>query len=442
MKRFLGFVLFVNGLLLAADSPQMAALADTLFKSCTNKQCDFLIQIESNQLLSIDTLSALQEASIQNDFAKTETAETLPPISDECREMCDICATDSSQNTSCERIEKLCKCSAYFPKVDSQAVDTLSADTSAQQLSPLQLKFLRVNNVYQNAESVFQFCDTVSYCRIELRLDTLTFKIQTLKLAPEEISAPVETIAVIPEDIPAESDSLNDSENFASDTTEADSLEEPQEEQTFYTGILLEFGKHEETIDIDHYRNFHDTDENALDMTIGYAVRKYFNRYLSLQSGLNYTVTLSSFYDEFWYHGYVYNNDYSGRYIYKDVENAANLDITLIRHSLEIPLQIRFGKSFFASYSLIIRKPLFSIYSIEGDANYPVYNEPSDRTTIKENAKRDWEFYSYLGVGYEISRVFSVELKLAGLGISHSTAEELDVDNGGFSFRTTMSFVW
>ncbi|PWK92220.1 hypothetical protein [Hallerella porci] len=103
MKRFLGFVLFVNGLLLAADSPQMAALADTLFKSCTNKQCDFLIQIESNQLLSIDTLSALQEASIQNDFAKTETAETLPPISDECREMCDICATDSSQNTSCER---------------------------------------------------------------------------------------------------------------------------------------------------------------------------------------------------------------------------------------------------------------------------------------------------------------------------------------------------
>ena len=71
MKRFLGFVLFVNGLLLAADSPQMAALADTLFKSCTNKQCDFLIQIESNQLLSIDTLSALQEASIQNDFAKT-----------------------------------------------------------------------------------------------------------------------------------------------------------------------------------------------------------------------------------------------------------------------------------------------------------------------------------------------------------------------------------
>ncbi|WP_158275931.1 hypothetical protein [Hallerella porci] len=50
-----------------------------------------------------------------------------------------------------------------------------------------------MNNVYQNAESVFQFCDTVSYCRIELRLDTLTFKIQTLKLAPEEISAPVET---------------------------------------------------------------------------------------------------------------------------------------------------------------------------------------------------------------------------------------------------------
>ena len=87
MKRFLGFVLFVNGLLLAADSPQMAALADTLFKSCTNKQCDFLIQIESNQLLSIDTLSALQEASIQNDFAKTETAETLPPISDECRKI-------------------------------------------------------------------------------------------------------------------------------------------------------------------------------------------------------------------------------------------------------------------------------------------------------------------------------------------------------------------
>lgn len=392
MKYFY-FLLFA-GFVFAANNEQITMLADTLYHSCQQNNCEFEFVLQENEL--------------KNFVAKPSQMSTR----NKCAELCSACFSNSADASKCIKVEQLCQCSENFSHFNS---DTLADDSSAK-ASSLESQIEKLEATQNAANDIFTACEKFQNCEVKVNLNPNAMNIQNLQA--KDLNAPVDTV---------KTDSLqqnkeNGKDSLAAiDTTNAkkdSSLKNVTLRKKKFYGLTLAYGENEEQVK----SSYDDVFNTGKEIIFGYAFRKYWCRYWEYQLGVNWVIGFNEFSGTS-YNGFV--------------------KLSYVKHAIEIPITYRFmiaNKSRWTPFfiaSTTIRKPLFGFFESK------VKTDGSETVVSKEFTDdfniNNWELFFHLGSGIEWNQKYSVELKYGGGANSGSPAIE---PTGDFGFQIQSNILW
>ena len=374
------------------------ALQTNLSETCQKELCAFKIHIENDELQHFhkaklptsikETFSNLQTTNAATDTASTP--EDLITLSSECQNFCGFCPAEKAQDSTCLRIENVCKCQA-FAEQEARLAEKAKADS----LQKVEAFLRRTENLFLAADSICAFQKTVpdSTLHVTLRKSDMTIlDIQTFK-EPSTDTVPAAPLATPADTAKALKDSVRISANAPADSaSSADSTRPAADEnqKSFYLGASLHLGQiyDKSLLESKTIRN------TSFTVGIDFAMRYYLYKHGSFQWGLGATYQ---------------HNDYD--LIIDDVFDGGAYYYNFI---LELPLELRLGfpasKVFspFFSLGLNVRKPFYSqlVWFLGGGSIQDSYED--DRSS-GFYAASDFEFLGFFGLGVEIYRHFSLE---------------------------------
>ena len=385
-----------------ARTEKVKALKETLktnlSENCKKEPCSFKIKIKNDELKyfhkakapeTIEKLAA-EAQTPQTSTDSVQKSESLITLNAECQNFCGFCPAEKAQDSTCLRIENVCKCQA-FAEQEARLVEKANADS----LQKVEAFLKRTENLSLAADSICAFQKTVpdSTLHVTLRKSDMTIlDIQTFK-EPSTDTVPAASLVLPADTAKALKDSVQISANAPADSaSSADSTRPTADEnqKRFYLGASLHLGQiyDKSLLESKTFRN------TSFTVGIDFAMRYYLYKHGSFQWGLGAA--------------YQYN-DYD--LIIDDVFDGGAYYYNFI---LELPLELRLGfpagKVFspFFSLGLNVRKPFYSrlVWFLGGESIPDSFAE--DRTS-GFYAASDFETLEFIDFGVEIYRRISVE---------------------------------
>ena len=403
--------------------------------ACENKICTRKVIFENGLFKEIqnegqpftdEEAQALYDAKVLQSQSSMTRIEPLPPLNEECTAFCEGCpVTDKMlkakkpkfKDKFCKKIEESCKCIEYAINAKQ-----LEEQAKADSIAELESKAQRIENVKLLAKQIQDQATEDSaqaFTVVFANKEMVALDIQKAEIAiKEKEQEPVATVEEKPVDSTQVPDLQESNDKLASETAiseqdqdkrvfhEVDPLSSSKnakssESRSTYFGLVLAFERPKSE---DYYGLNLDEFHDAFGINLGFFFRKYFNRFISFNIGLNAVFHYGD-YDIYYEYDHLYNDH---DYWYIDYDSWEDLKPSTIM--AEIPFGFRFGIplgslpiSPFISTNFHIRKPIYQWIYSESDEHTHVYN---DFTTAS-----DWEFIHFLGIGLEISRHFSLELQ-------------------------------
>ena len=384
-----------------ARTEKVKALKETLktnlSENCQKEFCAFKVHIENEELqyfhkaklpTSIkETISNLQTTNAATDTAST--SEALITLSSECQNFCGFCPAEKPQDSSCARIESICKCKAFADQ-EARLVEKAKADS----IQKFQELFKKTENLSLAADSICAFQKTVPDSMLHVTLqksDMTILDIQTFK-EPSTDTVPAAPLAPPADTTKSSKDSVQPPRSHAHNHVHVISTGS-SDYRHFYLGLSFHGGQVYDRSLLDRETS------RETSITIGADVfmRSYIYKWGSFQWGL----------------GAVYQY---GEYDLLDYRSS-RAGIAYHNIIAELPLEFRFGfpigQAFSPFFSLNwnIRKPIYQWYNWYFESNGDYYRSDSygDEWNSSSYASSDFEFLGFFGLGVEIYRHFSLE---------------------------------
>jgi len=429
---------------------EVRKLAEIILKNCKNDTCNFEVTLNDGLLGHI---RAKKENKAKKDSAVVAKADSpsvalLPPMSEECSNLCGTCAVPEGSDTTavnpiCEKIENQCRCNDYAEQ-ERQLAEKAKADSIAD----IEKKLAMMEASQTAAQEIFSFCEQngkTASCSTSVKvLGENLFVAQIIDL---EKKTAVDTVAVQPEPLPKKTSPEQKqkkkpvSENVETEggQTSKDSVSKQKLHPNPYKG----FGVAIESFLERDVANYRVKPDKQLGLDFGYAMRWYFYQWGSFQSGVNFVYHTAEYeWDGYDIGGYGYA-DISGGVDYKNI-------------MFEVPLQMRFGfplgksmASPFVSASFHIRKPVYvwMDYDVKWEWRDNGYyrDYPLSESYSASYAKYDWEFLLYLGFGLELKRNCSIQWQILPISIvtyADGINNYYSDDSDGVTWRISVDLVW
>ena len=429
-------------------------LAEILLKNCKSDTCNFEVTLNNGQLGHIRAKKGNKAKKESAVVAKVDSPSValLPPMSEECSNLCGTCAVPEGSDTIavnpiCEKIETQCRCKDY-----AEQERRLTEKAKADSIVDIEKKLAMMEASQTAAQEVFSFCEQngkTASCSTSIKvLGENLFVAQIIDL---EKKAVVDTVAVQPKPLPEKKAPEQKqkkkpvSENIKAKDGQIskDSVSNQKLHPNPYKGFGIAIESFLER-DVANYRV---NPDKQVGMNFGYVMRWYFYQWGSFQTGVNFVYHTAEYeWDKYDMDGYGYT-DVSGGVDYKNI-------------MFDVPLQVRFGfplgksaVSPFVSASFHIRKPVY--VWMDYDVNWKwgdngLYGVLDKDYSFSESysasyAKSDWEFLLYLGFGLELKRICSIQWQVLPISIV-TYADRINNyytdDSDGVTWRMSVDFVW
>ena len=423
---------------IALRNEQIRTLATAMREKSTADTSLFKVYIANGMFLSLTSEKGVQEKKKATTpvQGKTDTITFLPPLSEECRNLCGTCenAVDKT-NPVCTKVEEQCLCNIHAEE-ERKAQEKAVADS----IAAVEKSLADIEASFESAKNIFNFCDKqpqARACSLEISIKQDNFAIVSIKeLEPPPPPKP-DTVFINNTTAPM---AVQDTSKAKDSTATKDST---KKEKNVYHGLTFEIeGFREkkvagyETSDSDDNYDLDDSDDNSggVGLSLGFFKRTYFYRWGSYQIGFNAM-----------YHGASYflkketlpsYNNNGNNSFYEEVigyslavaspngdgvngasSNYLTLEEKITYHNamIDIPVQMRLGIPIvFLSVSVHIRKPIYGWVKYEYEK---IWKENDYKTQQGFFKITDWEFLINAGIGIEITRHFSLQLQGLPLAI-------------------------
>lgn len=417
-----------------AKAEKIKALKETLktnlSENCQKEFCAFKVNIQNDELkyfhkakLPKSVKGIVSEAQAEK-IAMDSTAkpESLITLSADCQNFCEFCPAEKTKDSSCVRIESICKCQA-FAEQEARLAEKAKADS----LEKFQELFKKTENLSLAADSIYAFQKTVPDSMLFVTLkksDMALIDIQTFKESPKDTVSTAPLAALPADTAKAPKDSAQPSQDAPAQLPAT-----PTENsyRHFYLGISAHVGQIYDKSLLDRKASRDASITAGLDVFM----RSYFYKYGSFQWGL----------------GAVY------QYSEYDLEDYKSTSAGISYHNIvaELPIEFRFGfpigkaLSPFFSINWNIRKPIYQWYNwyFEYNSKY-YYSDPyGDEWDASTYASSDFDFLGFMGIGLEIYRHVSIEWQW--LAIAKSTYADdkgTPYKDGADTWRVKLDFAF
>ena len=402
-------------------------LADIIQKNCKSDTCTFEVTVDDYQLEHIRAKKG-NKAAVQTESEQTPQESLLPPISEECKQFCGVCANDNQDETNptCQIIEEKCKCSAY-----AEQERMLAEKAEADSIAAINKFLNQMETAQSSAKSIFDFCERktqIKSCSVLVKIESANMSLVDLQeLAQKPIVKQELVVAEVPKD--TIKDTIRISFSQSTDSTKQDSSQGHKEHKGAYKGISIAY---EDYLEHD-FANHRVEPDKQNGLNIGFLLRWYLYQWGSFQTGVNFVYHEAEYvFDGSDLHAYYAGNG-NGRVFYDNI-------------MLEIPLQFRFGfplgasnLSPFVSASFHIRKPVY-IWA-EYDIQWGGYYYSDDESYDAFYASYEWEFLTFIGFGVELTRHFSLQWQFLPISIVTNTDRINNYysdDSDGLTWRLSM----
>ena len=330
---------------------------------------------------------------------------SIPIFADDtCLELCSSCMENSNQS-SCAKVETLCKCSAIIDNLKQELLANPSATEDT------------ANSLNQDSlEAVNTQPDSLENQENANTADTTTVADNTALDSSTQVQESVQTNLPIAENQAPVAETNNETEK--------------KKDRIFYFGVSLAFEQFLEETVANYDVSESDNDYAHLGANFGFFLRWYFYSAGSFQLGLNAV----------YHHGHYDIEDYEFRLGSK--RNYYSHDVSIDYHNImaEIPLTFRFGIPFilspYISLDIHVRKPIYAWIDYDAyislhfeDYRYSTddyYNFDDDGSCSGAFTEDDWEFLGYLGFGLELTRHLSVQWQMLLIDAVTYTTEILN----------------
>ena len=417
-----------------AKAEKIKALKETLktnlSENCQKEFCAFKVNIQGDELkyfhkakLPKSVKGLVSEAQAEK-IATDSTAkpEALIALSAECQNFCGFCPAEKAKDSSCVRIESICKCQA-FAEQEARLAEKAKADS----LQKFQELFKKTENLSLAADSIYAFQknapDSIVHVTLK-KADLAILDMQTFKEPPKDTVSAAPLAGLPADTAKAPKDSVQPSRNAPTHVPVA-----PTENsyRHFYLGISAHVGQIYDKSLLDRK-----TSRDA-SITVGLDVfmRSYIYKYGSFQWGL----------------GAVY------QYCEYDLDDDRSSSAGISYHNLvaELPIEFRFGfpigKAFspFISINWNIRKPIYQWYNWFSRYRNDYYYSDSfgDEWEASSYASSDFDFLGFLGLGLEIYRHVSIEWQwLASAKSTYADDKGTPYKDGADTWRVKLDFAF
>lgn len=381
-----------------ARSGKIKALKETLktnlSENCQKKFCTFKIKLRNDELKYFhnaklpETTKKIPSETVADSATKPEP---LIQLNAECQNFCGFCPAEKAKDSTCIRIESVCKCQA-FAEQEARLAEKAKADS----LQKIQDFFKKNENLAITADSIYAFQQTVpdSTLLVTLKKSDMTIlDIQTFKEAANDTVSATHPAISLAETVPTKNDSIQASTNISADSAKrADSTAQKGDEnwRRFYLGASLHIGQ----INDNGLFDYETSQKTSIATGIDFFARFYFYKYGSVTGGIGAAYQYNDY-------NLIDSSEFQGGAYYYNF-------------LLELPLELRAGfpagKIFspFFSLSLNIRKPLYSlvVWYLRGES---VQDSNEDGRSSGFYSASDFETLEFIGIGVEVYRRISVE---------------------------------
>jgi len=430
------------------QSIDVRKLAEILLKNCKSDTCNFEVTLNDGLLGHI---RAKKENKAKKDSAVVAKADSpsvalLPPMSEECSNLCGTCAVPEGSDTTavnpiCEKIENQCRCNDYAEQ-ELQLAEKAKADSVAA----IEKALAGMEASQMAAQQVFDYClqnAKAAACSVTVKLGGESFtviQIQDLPKKEQTVVVPKAT-SVAPKDTVTKKVKSNNPKAAKRPVVETVPAENnPQKEKkNFYMGLTLAYESFHEKYFSDY--SIDSESEDGDGFHLGFLVKWYFWDWMVFQTGLN---------------GVYHSSDYAyspSEFRYLDYATGSVESKVFF---FDLPLQLRIGVPFeknesllFFSTSFHVRRPFYaSVRSDMGWNRKDAYDSSYLYWTHDEFEEDgfyragDWEFLLYLGFGVELTRNFSVQWQFAPMYRATYTWITDNYGEGGDVWRINMDIAW
>lgn len=406
---------------IALRNEQIRTLATAMREKSTADTNLFKVYIANGMFLSLTSEKGVQEKKKATTpvQGKTDTITFLPPLSEECRNLCGTCenAVDKT-NPVCTKVEEQCLCNIHAEE-ERKAQEKAVADS----IAAVEKSLADMEASFESAKIIFNFCDKMPQaraCSVKVSIKQDNFTIAGIKELqppppPKPDTALTKTAPIVPQDTNKTKDS----------TATKDST---KKEKNVYHGITLAIEGFYEKYVAGYETKDKDDSNDGFGLILGFFKRTYFYRWGSYQIGFNalyhgatYVLKNNMIYSNNNKETSTYYDDVlswgvstlsGGKMVYHTIDDEISEEIMYHNAMIEVPLQMRLGiPLLFFSTSVHIRKPIYGWvrYEKSWDDDY-ITNHGFFKIT-------DWEFLFNVGIGFELTRHFSLQIQGLPLGI-------------------------
>lgn len=428
---------------IALRNEQIRTLATAMREKSTADTNLFKVYIANGMFLSLTSEKGVQEKKKATTpvQGKTDTITFLPPLSEECRNLCGTCenAVDKT-NPVCTKVEEQCLCNIHAEE-ERKAQEKAVADS----IAAVEKSLADMEASFESASKIFNFCDNLPQaraCSVKVSIKQDNFTIAGIKELqppppPKPDTALTKTAPIVPQDTNKTKDS----------TATKDST---KKEKNVYHGITLAIEGFYEKYVAGYETKDKDDSNDGFGLILGFFKRTYFYRWGSYQIGFNalyhgatYVLKNNMIYSNNNKETSTYYDDVlswgvstlsGGKMVYHTIDDEISEEIMYHNAMIEVPLQMRLGiPLLFFSTSVHIRKPIYGWvkYERSWDDDYNI-NHGFFKIT-------DWEFLFNIGIGFELTRHFSLQIQGLPLGIV-TYAEE--IQNYADYVKFSMDIAW